>query len=78
MESVRGKAAVVGVGESQLGKVPGKSTFAFSADAARAAIADAGIEKCEIDAVFTWASGAVDPFPYYAIALAEYLGIPIR
>jgi len=78
LESLRGKAAVAGVGESLLGKVAGKSTFAFSADASRAAIADAGIEKHEIDAIFTWASGAVDPFPYYAAALAEYLGLPIR
>lgn len=78
LKSPRGEAAVVGVGESQLGKVPGKSTFAFAADASRAALADAGIDKDEIDGIFTWASGAVDPFPYYAAALAEYLGLPLR
>lgn len=36
MNSLRGKAAVAGVVESQLGKVPGKSTFALAADACQA------------------------------------------
>ena len=78
MESLRGKVAIVGIGETEVGRVPGRSTLSFHAQAARLALEDAGLTKQDVDAIFTWDSNEVEPFPYYAVAVAEYLGIPLR
>ena len=40
--SLRGKVAVIGIGQSPVGRVPGRSPLWLAADAARKAIADAG------------------------------------
>lgn len=64
-------AAIVGVAESDLGKVPGKSVLQLQAQAAKRALDDAGLTKDDVDALFTtgnWAS-----FPQ--LMLGEYLGI---
>lgn len=64
-------AAIVGVAESDLGETPGKTVLQLQAQAAKAALEDAGIEKGQVDALFvagnwTWAPN---------LMLAEYLGI---
>lgn len=64
-------AAIVGVAESDLGYTPGKTVLQLQAQAAKAALQDAGLQKEDIDAVFTagnwsWAPG---------LLLCEYLGI---
>src|SRR5439155_7109905 len=51
---MRGRVAIVGVAESdEMGKLPHKSAFALHAEAARNALADAGLQKDDVDAVFT-------------------------
>lgn len=71
---VRGKIAIVGMGESRIGRVPGISSLGLHAEAARAACEDAGIDKAEID-------GVINNGSYYdyhvrpAMAFAEYFGI---
>ncbi len=51
-------AAIAGVAESdQIGRVPGKSNMQLGAEAARNALADAGIDRSEVDAVFTCGIG---------------------
>ncbi len=66
---LRGRVAIAGVGESdEMGKLPHKSAFALHAEAARNALADAGVSKDDVDAVFSaglWMAGET----------AEYLGI---
>jgi 3-oxoacyl-[acyl-carrier-protein] synthase III len=48
------KAAIVGVAESdEIGVVPDKSALQLHAEAARNALEDAGIDKSEVDAIFT-------------------------
>ncbi|TMA35094.1 MAG: thiolase, partial [Deltaproteobacteria bacterium] len=43
---MRGRVAIVGVAESdEMGKLPHKSAFALHAEAARNALADAGLQK---------------------------------
>ena len=42
-DTLRGKTAVIGVGLSEVGRVPGRSPLLLAADAARKALADAGI-----------------------------------
>lgn len=72
--SLRGKAAIVGAGRSEIGRVPGKSAMALAAQAAKAALADAGIERSQIDGVLSSISLA-SPFHRFSVAFSEYFGI---
>ena len=49
--TLRGKSAVIGAGISAVGRVPGKSALALAASAAGRAMADAGIQKHQVDGV---------------------------
>jgi acetyl-CoA acetyltransferase len=70
--NLRGSAAVVGVGESdQLGRLPQKSALALHMEAAHNALADAGLKKSDVDAVFTSGRNMANDVP-------EYLGIRPR
>ncbi len=48
---MRGKSAIVGIGEVPTGRYPDRTAISFGLHAARAAIDDAGIDKDEIDFV---------------------------
>ena len=52
-KDLRGKYAIVGVGNTRYGKVPGVSALAHNVEAIALAIEDAGVKKEEIDAVLT-------------------------
>lgn len=66
------KAAIVGVAESDLGVVGPKTVLQLQAQAARAALAEAGLTVKDVDAVFTAGSNwSWAP----SMLLAEYLGI---
>jgi acetyl-CoA acetyltransferase len=47
------KASIVGVGTSKVGKVPDRSALQLQADAARAALDDAGLRMSDIDGLLT-------------------------
>lgn len=64
-------AAIVGVAESDLGETPGKTVLQLQAQAAVAALSDAGFEKGDVDALFTAGNWAWAP----NLMLAEYLQI---
>ena len=49
--SLKDKYAIVGAATTRFGKVPGVSALAFTVEAAQLAMADAGMEKQEVDAV---------------------------
>ncbi|MGZ5961513.1 MAG: thiolase C-terminal domain-containing protein [Rhizomicrobium sp.] len=72
--SLRGKAAIIGIGQSPVGKVPGRSPLWLAADAARKAIADAGLEKSAIDGVLSCHAFA-SPFHRFSVAFSEYFGL---
>ena len=72
--TIRGKAAIVGAGQSDVGRVPGKSVLALAAQAAKAALADAGIDRSEIDGVLA-SSAFAAPFHRFSVAFSEYMGI---
>src|ERR1700733_5937162 len=72
--SLRGKVAIIGIGLSPVGKVPGRSPLWLAADAARKAVADAGIQKHEIDGVLSGHAFA-SPFHRFSVAFSEYFGI---
>lgn len=66
--------AIVGIGESEIGRVPHQTPAGMMATAARAAADDAGLLITDIDGMFATT-------PYHNIAattLAEYLGIQPR
>ena len=69
---LRGRVAIVGAAESdELGRLPHQSAFAFHAEAARNALADAGLTKQDVDGVFC--AGL-----WMASETAEYMGITPR
>ena len=71
-KDLSGKFAIVGVAESdEMGTVPNKSALQLHAEAARNAIADAGLTKNDVDAVFS--AGRT-----FSTETAEYLGIHPR
>jgi acetyl-CoA acetyltransferase len=69
--SLKNAIAIVGADETdQIGIVPDKTPIMMHAEAARNALRDAGIDKSEVDAVFT-----ADPNVMSGLQLCEYLGI---
>src|SRR6266568_3602428 len=68
--SLRGKAAIVGIGEVPTRRAyPGRSMEGLCAEAARLAIEDAGLRKEEIEGL------VVDGTNATPAAMAEYLGM---
>jgi len=74
VNSLRGKVAIVGAADTEVGKVPAFSATELCIDAALRALDDAGIEKNEVDGLVTCQSMA-EPHMYTAEVLAEYLQI---
>ena len=72
--SVLDDIAIVGVAETEIGKLPGRSAIQLQAEAAVAAVADAGLAKADIDAVFSF-SGYSQSMMLHAARVAEYLGL---
>ena len=71
----RGKAAIAGVAESQLGLVdPGLTPLDLIGQAAAAALADSGLALSDVDALYT----ASAYYPMAGPITAEYLGIRPR
>lgn len=73
MSVVSGQVAIVGVGESDIGKVPGRSAMDLGAQACAEALADARLGKSEVDGLFVVPS-YLDYNVRYSTAFAEYVG----
>jgi acetyl-CoA acetyltransferase len=72
--SALGNVAIVGIGESEIGRVPHQTPAGMMASAARAAASDAGLQISEIDGIY-----ATTPYHNVAVTtLSEYLGIRPR
>lgn len=65
-------AAIVGVGQSRLGEVPGSTSIGLMAEAAAAAVVDAGLSPQDIDGVIV--RGPDDEYCFQQV-LGERLGI---
>jgi acetyl-CoA acetyltransferase len=72
--SLRGKVAIVGVADTEVGVLPGRTPMELCVDAALAALADAGIDKSAVDGLVT-CNAMAQPLLYHAEAMAEYLQI---
>lgn len=74
---MRGKSVIAGVGHTAFGKLPGRSTVSMNIEAARHALADAGIEKGMVDGLFVKCpTSLIESF--YGQKLAEAMGIMPR
>ncbi len=72
---LRGKAAIVGVAESDLGEVgPGRYAVDLAAQAASRALRDAGLTKNDVDGLFSVVAGR----SMSTLDMGEYLGIRPR
>ncbi len=74
MESLRGKVAIVGAADTEVGVVPHLSATQMYVKAARLALEDAGITKDDVDGLITCNSW-VEPYMYHAEMIAEYMQI---
>ena len=73
-ETLRGKLAIVGAFDTEVGVVPGKSPTELCVEAALGAMADAGIDRSQVDGIIT-CNAFAEPIMYHAEAMAEYLQI---
>jgi acetyl-CoA acetyltransferase len=73
-ETLRGRAAIVGAADTEVGSVTDMGATELCVDAILRALADAGIRKNVVDGLVTCNSMA-EPFLYHAEAMAEYLQI---
>ena len=69
--SLKRACAIAGVAESRLGVVPDSTVLTLQAEAMVAALADAGLQKSDVDGLFV--SGPWGRLP--GLQIAEYLGI---
>ena len=74
MSNVSGRYAIVGIGESDVGRRLGRSGMALQLEAAKRALADAGLDKSAIDGLITRPSHTEPAFNYSGV-LAGQLGI---
>src|SRR6201986_4504350 len=72
--SLRNKAVIVGVGESDIGKGPNITGLGLNAQPAKRALDDAGLKPSDIDGLLT-AYSFTEPYFMLGTVLAEYLGI---
>ncbi|PLC53981.1 hypothetical protein CR155_11180 [Pollutimonas nitritireducens] len=77
VKSLKNKVAIVGVGESDIGKVPNMSGLGLNAQAARRAIAEAGLRPSDIDGLLT-AYSFTEPYFMLGSVMCEYLGLKPR
>lgn len=75
--TLRNRAVIVGVGESDIGKLPHMTGLGLNAQAAKRALDDAGMQPSEIDGLLT-AYSFSEPYFMLGSVLAEYLGLKPR
>ena len=75
--NLSGKVVIAGIGHTAFGKHPGRGTVSLNVEAIRKALADAGVEKREVDGLFVKAPTSKFEM-MYAQKLAEALGMSPR
>ncbi|QMU55675.1 MAG: thiolase family protein [Candidatus Mycalebacterium zealandia] len=68
------KIVIAGVGETEQGKIPDKSSFHFLSEASKIAIEDAGIKKTDVDGLVT-AFSLVEQTFMHCTTFADYFGM---
>jgi len=73
----KNKIVIAGVGETEQGKIPDKSSFHFLSQASKLAIEDAGIKKSDVDGLVT-AFSLVEHTFMHCTTFADYFGMRPR
>ena len=74
---LKNKVALVGIGESNIGKVPECSGLGLNAQACKRALDDAGLKVSDVDGLLT-AYSFTEPYTMLGSSLCEYLGLQPR
>jgi acetyl-CoA acetyltransferase len=74
---LKNKVAIVGVGESDIGRVPNMTGLGLNAQAAKRALDESGLKVSDIDGVLT-AYSFTEPYFMLGSVISEYLGIKPR
>ncbi len=74
---MREGAVIVGIGETRVGKHPGRSALDLQCEAVRKALADARIDKARVDGVYALGS-YIQPMQLHGLSVIEYLGLAPR
>jgi acetyl-CoA acetyltransferase len=77
VSNLKRSVAIVGVGETEVGRVPSLSATQMYVKACRLALEDAGLGSRDVDGLIT-ANSWSEPHYYHAEWIAEYLGIRPR
>lgn len=72
-----GRHVIAGIGHTAFGKLPGRDAVSLNVEACRAALADAGIDKSAVDAVFVKVPTSSHPF-MFGQTVSAALGITPR
>ncbi|MEH6585755.1 MAG: thiolase family protein [Halioglobus sp.] len=72
--ALRGKVAIVGAADTDVGVLPGRTPMELCVEAALKAIDDAGLKKSDVDGLLS-CNAMAQPLMYHAESLAEYLQI---
>ncbi len=75
--TLKNQVAIVGVGESDIGKVPHLSGLGLNAQACKRALDDAGLRPSDIDGLLT-AYSFTEPYTMLGSSLCEYMGLRPR
>lgn len=70
----KNKIVIAGIGETEQGKIPDKSSFHFLSQASKLAIEDAGIKKSDVDGLVT-AFSLVEHTFMHCTTFADYFGL---
>ena len=70
-------AAIVGIGETKVGKHPGRNALDLQGEAVRKALADARIDKARVDGVYALGS-YIQPTQLHGLGVIEHLGLAPR
>ena len=74
MDNLKDRYAIVGIGETKFGKLPGSSGLALALEASKKAIEDGGLTNAEIDGLLTQ-QPYQNPALMYSAWIAEGLGV---
>jgi acetyl-CoA acetyltransferase len=77
MSTLSGKAVIAGIGHTAYGKLAGRSTVSLNLEAIRKALADAGVQKDQVDGLFVKAPTSKFEM-MYAQKLAEAMALVPR
>ena len=72
--TLRNRVAIVGVGESEIGKVPHMTGLGLNAQAAKRALDETGLKPSDIDGLLT-AYSMTEPYFMLGSVMCEYLGL---